>query len=172
MQVLADCTIFLYVPQGNMFMSWINDKHPTKANWHWILMEYLPLKYLTCIFHKGQFMNIWILFLLKKCIVLLLFFSYHYIFFSCCYYLCWLHGPVLCWVPNYCCVFTKKEHLVNIFVEKFHEKRNQQWIDPTNKYCWCSQSMILLVNCAISLLSSWKHISDLHCWTGWHVLLL
>ena len=64
--IVATCTkrlydILAYAARKNIFLSWISEKPPSKANWHQIIIECIPLEYLTCLLHstKGRFMQIW-----------------------------------------------------------------------------------------------------------------
>uniref|UniRef100_A0A3P9KND8 Reverse transcriptase domain-containing protein n=1 Tax=Oryzias latipes TaxID=8090 RepID=A0A3P9KND8_ORYLA len=53
--------ILTYAARKNIFLSWISDKPPSKANWHRLIIELFPLEYLTCLLHstKSDFMKTW-----------------------------------------------------------------------------------------------------------------
>uniref|UniRef100_A0A3B3BVU9 Reverse transcriptase domain-containing protein n=1 Tax=Oryzias melastigma TaxID=30732 RepID=A0A3B3BVU9_ORYME len=53
--------ILTYAARKNIFLSWISEKPPSKANWHRLIIELFPLEYLTCLLHstKDHFMKIW-----------------------------------------------------------------------------------------------------------------
>lgn len=41
--------LLTFAARKNTFLRWISDKTPTISGWHKILMELIPLEYLTCI---------------------------------------------------------------------------------------------------------------------------
>lgn len=53
--------LLTFAARKNILMRWISDKTPTISGWHKILMELIPLEYLTCLVNgqPGQFYNVW-----------------------------------------------------------------------------------------------------------------
>ena len=40
--------LLTFTARKNLLLSWISEKPPTKANWHTLVMQFMPLEYLTC----------------------------------------------------------------------------------------------------------------------------
>ena len=53
--------LLTYAARKNILLSWINEKPPTKKEWHKIIMQCMPLEFLTCLLRSttDTFYKIW-----------------------------------------------------------------------------------------------------------------
>lgn len=53
--------LLMYGTRKNILFSWIDEKPPSKKGWHKIIMQCMPMEYLTCVLHSttDAFHKIW-----------------------------------------------------------------------------------------------------------------
>ena len=53
--------LLTYAARKNILLSWISEKPPTKKDWHKMIMQCMPLEFLTCLLRSttDKFYKIW-----------------------------------------------------------------------------------------------------------------